>query len=319
MIAGKTILILGGTGSLGQILARTYSQGNRVIIFSRDENKQWALRQLFPKAIFVLGDIRDLSCVRKTLVQYSPQIIILAAAQKHVDICEVELAECIKTNLIGTQNVVETVLDLQPSWLETVLFVSTDKACHPINAYGMCKALSERIVVEASRRNPRIKFVVVRYGNVLNSRGSLIPKFQQLGKEGKDFPLTSEKMTRFFMTLPESVELINTAITVGKSGQIWIPRIKSYSISELAHYFAKKYSTRVVSMPIRPGEKLHETLVGSSEVERTWCFEDRYLVICPIWDRLSQYGSYVEEFTSEKTSPIEGLISLIEANFGEPV
>lgn len=182
---GKNILIFGGTGSLGYALNTRYSKNNIIYNFSRDECKHWEMKLHFnsnPNIHFIIGNVSDRSIVESTIKRIRPDIIIIGSAMKHIDQCEINTSESLKTNLIGTQNVLESVesnLLTLPN-LETVVFISSDKACSPINNYGMCKALSETLVVEKAHYIPSIKFVNVRYGNVLNSRGSIIPLLHKI-------------------------------------------------------------------------------------------------------------------------------------------
>ena len=176
---GKTILIFGGSGSLGNRLIQTYLANNKIVNYSRDENKHWSMELKYKSSNLsnIIGDIRDFNKVHQSIIRVNPHIIIVAAALKHIDRCEYEINECLDTNILGLQNVLKCIeisrLNLQN--LETMCFVSTDKACSPVNAYGMSKAICETLVIEKSKYIGGIKFVCVRYGNVLNSRGSIIP------------------------------------------------------------------------------------------------------------------------------------------------
>lgn len=287
MISGKNILIIGGTGSLGNVLAEKYVARNKVFIYSRCENNQWNMKRKFEHAgdniHFFIGDIRDrdrlLSCIKSS----SAHIVIIAAALKHIDICENNTSECIGTNMEGTRNVIRVVSDNVLPLLETVLFVSTDKACEPVNVYGMCKSISERVMVE-NLQSSTIKFVNVRYGNVLFSNGSLLPLFKSIGEDpGRTaFTITDSDMTRFFMTLDDSVRLIDRCIEFSSSGDTYVPsKIASYSVLDIANWFSKRYDKPVIQGSIRPGEKLHETLISFTESLRTIRDGDEYFVIKP--------------------------------------
>ena len=204
----KVIFVFGGTGSLGYELNMRYKDNNIIYNFSRDECKHWEMKLYFnshPNIRFIIGNVGDKSIVNQSIKRISPNIIIIASAMKHIEQCEINTYESIKTNLIGTQHIIDSIEEnlntLQR--LETVVFVSSDKACSPINNYGMCKALSESLLIEKAHYIPSIKFINVRYGNVLNSRGSIIPLLHKIGNDsGKEyFTITSNEMTRFVMTL----------------------------------------------------------------------------------------------------------------------
>ena len=268
----ETLLIIGGTGSLGYNLVGRLLTEYKIVIVSRDENKQWQMKKLFPGLVYLLGDIRNKTHMASLLLRIRPHKIILAAALKHIDICEQNIAECIATNVIGVQNVLDLVVE-HSSQLEvnTVVFISTDKATSPANTYGMSKAICERMVAEKSLYVKSPRFLNVRYGNVLNSRGSLFPLFHEIGKDPtcEFFPLTSPEMTRFFMSLNDSIDLILTAIREGESGDTFIPKTTSYRLLDIAERFSQRYSKPVKVIGMRPGEKLHESLISDSECYRT--------------------------------------------------
>jgi UDP-N-acetylglucosamine 4,6-dehydratase len=295
MTYSKRILIIGGSGSLGHTLTKRYINSNEIFIFSRGEDTQWKMKQTFgndKNLSFFVGDIRDCERVETCIFRSKPHIIIIAAALKHIDICEKNVDECINTNINGVRNVINIItkhaLRDNIPFLETVLFVSTDKACSPINTYGLCKSISERIMIEKSEFIQKPKFINVRYGNVLQSRGSLIPLFKSIGenKEKKHFTVTNKDMTRFFMSLEDSVDLIDNAIIHGESGDTIIPKnISSYRIMDIAEYFSKKYDKPISVMGCRSGEKLHETLISSTESLRTELL-NHYYVIKPTFYRI---------------------------------
>jgi len=278
----KTVLIIGGTGSLGQALTRRLCADNQVILFSRDELKQWTLRNEIkdPNVGFVVGDMRDGERLEETLIRHNPHVILIAAALKQVDTCELAPAESIKTNILGVQNLVDAVernmhrLDQ----LETVVMISTDKACAPTNVYGMSKAIAERIVVSCCRNHKTPKFVAVRYGNVLDSRGSIIPLFRHQADHSRAFTLTHPEMTRFLMTLDDSIDLILTSIERGASGTTWLPELKAMRIKDLAQLFSEKYDKPVEVIGIRPGEKMHETLISDAESVRSTKVDGFYIL-----------------------------------------
>tara|TARA_R110000803_G_scaffold36616_4_gene78662 strand:+ start:562 stop:1626 length:1065 start_codon:yes stop_codon:yes gene_type:complete len=288
-IKNKNILIFGGTGSLGKSLIKYYlNSGNNVTCFSRDEAKHWTLKNTFKsdKLTFIVGDIRDKNRVQQSLKIAKPNIIIIAAALKQVDTCELSPEESIKTNIIGIQNIVNVIEENQNQLdnLEKVLMVSTDKACSPINVYGMCKSIAERVVLEKNRKTTNnIDFIAVRYGNVLESRGSIIPLFLHQAKNNKTITLTHEVMTRFLMTLDESVDLINYAIINAERGDTYIPKLKSMKIIDLAEIFSIKFDKKVEIIGIRPGEKIHESMINETESLRLLEEEDHF-VIKPIYN-----------------------------------
>lgn len=291
-IKGQRILIFGGTGSLGKTLVRRYVEDNIVCVYSRDESKHWTLKNEFPhkNLKYFIGDIRDKNRCLEAILFFRPTHIILASALKHVDICENAPFESFLTNVQGIANVVKCVSEnLEKfSYLKTVLMVSTDKACSPINVYGMCKATAERLVTTVSNLNCSIKFIAVRYGNVLESRGSIIPLFKYQAENKEAITVTNKDMTRYVMTLDESVDLIEAAILKGKSGETWVHSLPSMKIIDLAEIFSELHSKRIETIGMRPGEKIHEDLINESEATRTRKAK-KYFVISP---------SYVAPFTS---------------------
>lgn len=285
MIKGKSILIFGGTGSLGQALIRRLSETNHLILFSRDEAKHWTIRnQLTTKQniSFAVGDIRDKNRVSECLRFFNPNIVIIAAALKQVDTCELSPFESIQTNVMGINNIVQCTLEIeaQLTSLESVLLVSTDKACAPTNVYGMCKAISERLITSSMKSSKRVKYLGVRYGNVLESRGSIIPLFKYQVANRNSITVTDLDMTRFIMTLDESIDLIGAALNNGDSGEIWLPKIRSMRIRDLAEIFANKYKKKIEVIGIRPGEKMHEDLISHTESLRIR-YEDPYFKMSP--------------------------------------
>lgn len=272
-------LIFGGTGSLGRkLIERLLPARYGVAVYSRDEAKHWTIKnelsagplaQELNFLKFFVGDIRDLSRVKEIIRQYRPETIIIAAALKQVDTCELSPGESVLTNLIGTQNVIDAVADVQHP-PKAVLFVSTDKACSPVNVYGMCKAISERVVTSQALTGVQgVKYLVVRYGNVLESRGSIIPLFKHQAEKGEFLTVTDPEMTRYVMTLDDSVNLIQKALRYGESGETWIPCLPAMKIGDLADVFSKRYNKPVKVIGLRPGEKKHEDLVNESESVRT--------------------------------------------------
>ena len=286
-------LIFGGTGSLGKALIRRMIDDSHVVAASRDEAKHWTIRNEYANHTFAhhldfkVCDIRDRQRVQEVILQTRPSRIIIAAALKQVDTCELSPRESILTNLQGTQNVIDSVVELErlKAWTpKTVLFVSTDKACSPVNVYGMCKAVSERYVTSQSAdKSLRTRFLAVRYGNVLESRGSIIPLFRYQAEHADAFTVTHPDMTRFLMTLDDSVDLIKAAIAYGDSGSIWIPRLKSMRIKDLAEIFSEMYSKPIKYIGLRPGEKMDEALLNESESVRTHEKDKKFYVIEPAY------------------------------------
>lgn len=271
MIEGKKIFIFGGSGSLGHKIIETYISKNTIINYSRDECKHWKMGLKFKSdnLSFIIGDIRDYNRVANSLVRENPNIIIIASALKHIDRCEYAVNECVLTNFTGPNNVLNVVeknikaLDN----LETVVFISTDKATSSVNAYGISKALSEKAMIEKSLYLPKIKFVTVRYGNVLNSNGSIIQILHEKGNDNdvKEFTLTHKDMSRFVMTLEQSVELIEHAILYGESGDIVIPTLVSMKVIDLIDIFSEKYKKPIKITGLRPGEKMLESLINETQ------------------------------------------------------
>jgi nucleoside-diphosphate-sugar epimerase len=285
-IIEKTILIFGGSGSLGQQFIRKYANmedsKNKIYVFSRDENKHWMLSQDpdFKDVNFIIGDIRDYDRVKEVMLNVNPNIVIIASAMKHIDRCEFNVNEALMTNTIGTMNVCKSIHTNEHALkrLKNVVFVSTDKATKPINTYGMTKALSEKIIIEYSEKMKKsyIKFNVVRYGNVLNSRGSIIPKLKE--HQGNTLYLTHKDMTRFIMTQDEAVSLIENAILYAQPGDTVIPKLTSMNIYDLFEIFSEKYNKKIEITSIRPGEKLHEELLNEDELRKAYIKGDYYIL-----------------------------------------
>lgn len=285
-LTGENILIFGGTGSLGKALIRRLAGKNNLAIYSRDEAKHWTIKnQLTDQSCvsFFVGDIRDPNRIAEVVSKVKPTIIIMASALKQVDTCEISPFESIQTNTLGIRNVCETViaLNMQLPNLHTVLLVSTDKACAPTNVYGMSKGLAERLVTSYQSYSSKIKFVAVRYGNVLESRGSIIPLFKHQIEKRMSLTVTDERMTRFIMTLDQSIDLIENTIAGASSGQIWIPRIPAMKILDLANIFAGRTESKIIVTGMRPGEKLHEDLISEPESIRTRSSGNHYVIDSP--------------------------------------
>jgi len=282
MYKGKTILITGGTGFLGLALTKEIlkHKPHSIRLFSRDEVKHHKSQELFnynPKIRSFIGDVRDYSRLIKAT--RNADIVIHAAALKRLDILEYNVEEAIKTNIIGTLNVVNASL---LNHVKKVVFISSDKACSPVNTYGACKFVSERIFSESNYNKGDIKTILttVRYGNVLESTGSVIPFFTSLIKQGKTIPLTNLEMTRFIITPIQAIDLITKALKYGKGGETFVPKLPSFKIIDLIEILKEKYQAKnkIKIVGIRPGEKIHELMVNESEMPR--CLEQgNYYII----------------------------------------
>lgn len=305
----ENILIIGGTGSLGHKLVDRYLKNNTVFVYSRDESKHWKMSIDYsknPNLRFIIGDIRDVSKIQQTILRINPTIIILAAALKHIDRCEYETNECISTNLSGTQNVLNVIENFQTTLkVKTVCFVSTDKACSPVNIYGMAKAISECLMIEKAKEVPNIKFVTVRYGNVLNSRGSIIPTLHQIGENEAytSYSITDKRMTRFVMTLEQSVDLIEHAILKAESGDIVIPKLISCKIIDLIELFSEKYNKPIKESDLRPGEKMLESLINETQSLRLEFGEKGYMYIKPPYKNIMTNNNDIKDYNS-KINPL---------------
>jgi UDP-N-acetylglucosamine 4,6-dehydratase (inverting) len=289
MLNKKSILITGGTGSLGKELTKTILENwpdvARLVIFSRDEQKQFVMAQeypssKFPQVRFFIGDVRDLDRLKRAF--QGIDVVIHAAAMKHVHIAEYNPDECVKTNIDGAKNVIQASLS---AGVENVVALSTDKACAPINLYGATKLASDKLFVAANniRGSQDIKFSVVRYGNVMGSNGSVIPFFLKKKKTGS-LPITDEKMTRFNISLADGVKMVLHAIEHAWGGEIFVPKIPSYRITELAEAIGPECEHPIIG--IRPGEKIHEEMITSSDSFTTYDLGTYYSIIpqVPAWD-----------------------------------
>lgn len=297
----KGILITGGTGSLGKALTKTifekWPNVKRLVIYSRDEQKQYVMDQeyphsKFPAIRFFVGDVRDKDRLTRALsgIDY----VIHAAAMKHVHIAEYNPSECVKTNIGGAQNVIDACL---VTGVKSVVALSTDKACAPINLYGATKLASDKLFVAANniKGNNPIKFSVVRYGNVMGSNGSVIPFFIKKKKEGI-IPITEPHMTRFNIPLQGGVDMVLYALEKAWGGEIFIPKIPSYKIMELAKAIAPECEHRVIG--IRPGEKIHEEMITPSDSFHTYDLGTYYTILPqkPVW----KMDDYIAYFNAKK-------------------
>lgn len=283
MLNNKSILITGGTGSLGKELVKTILEKwpniKRLVIFSRDEQKQFQMAQEYPAekypAIrFFIGNVRDFERLKRAF--YGIDYVIHAAAMKHVHIAEYNPDECVKTNINGADNVIKASLETNVS---KVVALSTDKACAPINLYGATKLTSDKLFIAANniKGTKDIKFSVVRYGNVMGSNGSVIPFFLNKKEDGT-LPITDTTMTRFNISLKEGVQMVLHALDIAWGGEIFIPKIPSYRITDVAKAIGPDCEHKIVG--IRPGEKIHEEMITSSDSFTTYDL-GKYYVILP--------------------------------------
>jgi len=299
-----SILVTGGTGSFGNAFVRSvlnrFPDIKRLVIFSRDELKQYEMSQKFsetefPGLRYFLGDIRDESRIRRALEGID--IVVHAAAMKQVPAAEYNPFECIKTNVLGAQNLIEACLDAR---VKRVVALSTDKAAAPINLYGATKLCSDKLFTAANniRGNRDIRFSVVRYGNVMGSRGSVIPFFMERRSTGK-LPITSPDMTRFNITLKQGVDMVLGTINHGGCGEVFVPKIPSYRIMDVAEAIGPECEKPVVG--VRPGEKIHEEMITISDSFNTVDIGD-YFAILPSASELS-IESYAEKFGATLVEP----------------
>ena len=261
----KTILITGGTGSLGKALIKRLKNSNKIIVYSRDEGKQALIFGNNPEIVRVIGDVRDYNKLNVTLQRHKVDYIIHTAALKRIDDMEWHPDECIKTNINGSENVARAALS---NGVKKCILVSTDKACQPVNVYGSSKFIAERIFTNYDYHSTNTIFASVRYGNVIASRGSFVPLFMDWIK----IKVTSEEMTRFLFTLDDAVDAVLGALENSQGGEVFVPQINSYTlpvcIEALEKILNKKSNTEI--MGLRPGEKLHEDMLAETELPFTY-------------------------------------------------
>jgi UDP-N-acetylglucosamine 4,6-dehydratase len=279
-LGGSSILLTGGTGSFGQAFLRhalTELDPRRVVVFSRDELKQYEMRRLFrddPRVRWFIGDIRDRDRLRRAM--HDVEYVVHAAALKQVDTAEYNPFEYVQTNVQGSQNVVEAAIDCG---VRRVVALSTDKASSPINLYGATKLVADKLFVSANHyaAHHETRFAVVRYGNVLASRGSVIPLFRRLAAEGRSLPITDKRMTRFWITLDQAVRFVVDSFALMQGGELYVPRIPSMRIVDLAEAVAPQATVHEIG--VRPGEKLHEEMIAADDSHRTVRLADRFVVM----------------------------------------
>ena len=279
ILTGSDILVTGGTGSFGRAFVRhALDQLNprRIIVFSRDELKQWEVRQLFgddPRLRFFLGDVRDRSRLLRAM--HRVDYVVHAAALKQVDSGEYNPWEFVQTNVVGSQNVIEAAID---SGVKRVVALSTDKASSPINLYGATKLTADKLFINGNHYAAAYdtRFSVVRYGNVMGSRGSIIPKFRALHAAGQSLPITDLRCTRFLITLPQAVEFVVDSFDLMTGGELYVPRIPSMKVTDLAEAIAP--GAKMHDMGLRPGEKLHEEMISPEEGRRALALGQRFVL-----------------------------------------
>jgi UDP-N-acetylglucosamine 4,6-dehydratase len=299
MLDGKTILVTGGTGSFGkkfiETILKNYPRVKKVIVYSRDELKQFEMSQVFsnkkyPQIRYFIGDVRDGARVKRACE--GVDVIIHAAALKQVPTAEYNPMECINTNIFGAENVINAALDCGVS---RVVALSTDKAAAPINLYGATKLCSDKLFIAANniKGNRDLSFSVVRYGNVLGSRGSVVPFFMKMKSTGV-LPITDERMTRFNITLEEGVNMVLYALENAWGGELFVPKIPSYRINDIADAIAPHCKKEIVG--IRPGEKLHEEMITESDSINTLDCGQYYVIIPshPAWKK----EEYIKKFNA---------------------
>ena len=285
VLTGSSVLITGGTGSFGRAfvnaLVEKYHPA-RVVIFSRDELKQLELKSQrgFEESVrYFLGDIRDLDRLKKAF--QGVDFVVHAAALKQVDTAEYNPMEFVKTNILGSENVLTAAIDCG---VKKVIGLSTDKASSPINLYGATKLTADKLFVSSNHYSAAFDttFSVVRYGNVLGSRGSVLPRFQELAQQGQPIPITDERMTRFWITIDQAVDFVESCFNNMVGGELFVPKIPSMRITDLVRAVAP--SSEIVSVGIRPGEKLHEEMISVDDSRRTLELSDRYVVLPTVAD-----------------------------------
>ena len=310
---GKVVLITGGTGYLGRHLTSAILKFNphSIRIFSRDEVKHYKMQEMFnhdSRLRNFIGDVRDYDRVERAT--NGADIVIHAAALKRLDMIEYNVDESVKTNVLGTLNVVKACIENN---VEKAVFVSTDKACSPVNTYGACKFLAERIFADSNRSkgSSRTIFSIVRYGNVLESTGSVIPFFTSKIQGGVEIPLTDKRMTRFIISPTQAVELIFDSLIYCGGGEIFVPKLPAFRIVDLIEILKEKYSSdnKVKVIGTRPGEKIHEWMINEAEIPRTYDFKNMYVIVSEvnkvkaveyISSGKSQKGRDLEHYSSDQ-------------------
>jgi FlaA1/EpsC-like NDP-sugar epimerase len=326
LLTGKRVIVTGGTGSLGQVLVRRLLEGElgvpeEVVVFSRSEALQHSMRLAFQhrrvatddivydeerhqRLHFRIGDIRDYAAVVALL--QGADVVFHAAAMKQVPTCEYHPVEALMTNAGGAQNIARAISELRLP-VETVVGISTDKACKPVNVMGMTKALQERILLGANLQSPETRFIVARYGNVLASRGSVIPVFREQIDHGGPVTVTTPEMTRFLLSLDEAVDTVFAALRSARAGETYVPRVPTARVVDVAQALIGGREIEIDYTGIRPGEKVHEVLVSEEEAPRT---HDRgeHLAIRPILPELRPAETEGRPFEGHEYSSADNLV-----------
>lgn len=285
MLDGKSILITGGTGSFGKAFVKKVLRDHKphkIIVYSRDEFKQYQMQQMFAsdRLRFFIGDVRDEKRLYRALT--GVDYVIHAAAMKQVPASEYNPFEAVQTNIMGAQNLITAALE---AGVQKVVALSTDKACNPVNLYGATKLCSDKLFIAANAYSGKLitRFSVVRYGNVLGSRGSVVPLYRELAAKGEELPVTDDRMTRFWITLPQAVQFVIDSFNLMNGGELFIPKIPSMRITDLAEAIAP--GCRIKKIGIRPGEKLHEMMISRDDSRHLFELGDRYIKMpdFPFW------------------------------------
>jgi UDP-N-acetylglucosamine 4,6-dehydratase len=294
----SSVLITGGTGSLGKAMVSfllNETKARRVAIYSRDELKQHEMRSHFennPRLRWFLGDVRDLDRLKRAL--HNVDFVIHAAALKQVDSGEYNPMEFIKTNVLGSQNLIDAAIE---AGVKKIVALSTDKASSPINLYGATKLTADKLFVAANNYSKAYgtSFAVVRYGNVMGSRGSVIPIFKKLVSEGKALPITDSRMTRFWISIESAVQFIAESFEIMSGGELYVPRIPSMRLIDLVHAISP--NSEILEIGIRPGEKLHEEMISADDSRRTVILPDRFVVtpVAAEWGYVQPRGELMPE------------------------
>lgn len=317
MFNNQRILITGGSGSWGNELTRQLLEKynpKEIIIYSRSELPQVEMERRFnynQKLKFIIGDVRSLNTLNEAMREVD--YVFHLAALKHVPICEKQPWQSVNTNIIGIENVIRAAINNK---VKLVIDVSTDKACAPINMYGVCKSVGEKLIIHANERTKNTKFVCIRAGNVMGTRGSIIPFFRELILQGKDIPITDYNMTRYFITLEEAIMLLFKAIEHCYGGEIFVMKMPACKVTDLAEVMVEELrgKSKLKEIGIRPGEKLHEVLISEYEAKDTVVFDGTYYVILPQLNVNSLREKYkdFEKFKGEKYSSNDKLMSTKE-------
>tara|TARA_R110002020_G_scaffold49401_2_gene140579 strand:+ start:3730 stop:4692 length:963 start_codon:yes stop_codon:yes gene_type:complete len=283
IVKNKRIMVIGGTGALGTALTNRWCDNNDVLVFSRNEHKQEDMKRQYPNVLYRIGDVKDKGSILRTMYEFKPHIIVNTAAMKTVWVAQDNPYETILTNIVGHQYLIDCIRECQHQ-IETLMFISTDKACSPVNVYGMSKGIAEQMYVNFAKEQTDIKVALCRYGNVLDSTGSLIPVFKDIVERGAEsLPITNFDMTRFLITLDEAIDLIEWSYESEKShGKIVVPKLQSMKIIDFAKAIATslgKDDIKFHKIPIRNGEKLHEEMISSIEYQRVEDGNEKYVMI----------------------------------------